>query len=69
MQLPKLFKFSKIQNDFKKFIKFLGIKVYKHFKIINFQIIEKFSMEKETFSTVPGFEPGSFDCRSTVLTN
>ena len=26
-------------------------------------------MEKETLSTVPGFEPWSFDCRSTALTN
>ena len=26
------------------------------------------SVEKETLSTVPGFEPGSFDCRSTALT-
>ena len=27
------------------------------------------SVEKETHLTVSGFEPGSFDCRSTALTN
>ena len=30
--------------------------------------IQNLSVEKETLSTVPGFEPGSFDCRSIALT-
>ena len=35
----------------------------------NKQIIKNLSVEKETLLTVPGFEPGSFDCESAVLTN
>ena len=38
--------------------------------VFNFWIFKEFenlSVEKKTPSTVPGFEPGSFDCRSTAL--
>ena len=35
----------------------------------NFQIIKTLYVEKERFSTVPGFEPESFDCRSNALSN
>ena len=34
--------------------------------IINFQIIKNISVEKERLSTIPGFEPESFDCRLTA---
>ena len=37
--------------------------------VFTFQIIKKFSVEKETLLTVSGFEPGSFDCRSNTLAN
>ena len=35
----------------------------------NFQIIKNLSVEKETLSTVTGFEPEFFDCRSNALFN
>ena len=35
----------------------------------NFHIMKNLSVEKEMLSTVPGFEPRSFDCRPTALTN
>ena len=33
-----------------------------------FKEFENLSVEKKTFSTALGFEPRSFDCRSTALT-
>ena len=36
---------------------------------IDYYLNLKFFCEKKTLSTVPGFEPGSFDCRSTAITN
>ena len=45
---------------------FACIQVYFLFSI--FKEFENLSVEKKTLSTALGFEPRSFDCRSTALT-